>query len=53
MEDALLNIVGMLAKIQQKSTPDKRLDIIFILDFIHKNKFHNPLFKRRYTHLLS
>lgn len=23
MEDALLNIVGMLAKIQQKTTPDK------------------------------
>jgi hypothetical protein len=39
MEDALLNIVGMLAKIQQKSAADKRLDIVYILDFIYKNKF--------------
>ena len=53
MEDALLNIVGMLAKIQQKSAADKRLDIVYILDFIYKNKFQNPIFKRRYTHLLA
>jgi hypothetical protein len=43
----------MLAKIQQKSPADKRLDIVYILDFIHANKFDNPLFKRRYTHLIT
>jgi hypothetical protein len=53
MEDALLNLVGMLAKIQQKSPAEKRLDIVYILDFIHANKFENPLFKRRYTHLIT
>jgi hypothetical protein len=49
----LLSIIGMLAKIQQKLPSDKILDIVYVLTFIEKNKFPNPIFKRRYTHLLT
>ena len=55
VEDALLSIVGMLGKIQKdlKISADKRLDIVYVLDFIFQNKWQNPLFKRRFTHILT
>jgi hypothetical protein len=53
IEDALMNIVGMLSKVQTKVPADKKLDIVYVLDYIYQNKFSNPLFKRRYTHLLT
>jgi hypothetical protein len=52
VEDALMSIIGMLAKLQQKLPADKRLDIMYVLNFLKEKRFENPLFKRRYTHLL-
>lgn len=53
IEDALLSIIGMLAKLQQKLPADKRLDIMPVLSYLKQHKFASPLFKRRYTHLLT
>ena len=35
IEDALLNLVGILPKIQKKNLAEKCLDIVYILDFIY------------------
>lgn len=45
----------MIGKVQKdlKVPADKRLDISYVLDFIYKNKWNNPIFKRRFTHILS
>jgi hypothetical protein len=53
-EDALMGIVGMIGKVQKdlKIPVEKRLDITYVLDFIFQNKWKNPLFKRRFTHIL-
>lgn len=55
VEDALFSMAGMLGKIQKdlKIAPEKRLDIAYILDFLVAHKWQNPLFKRRFTHILS
>jgi len=34
IEDALLSIIGMLAKLQQKLPADKRLDIMPVLSYL-------------------
>ena len=55
VEDSLLNLIGMLGKIQKdlKVPPEKRLDICYVLDHILANRWTSPLFKRRFTHILT
>jgi hypothetical protein len=44
----------MIGRIQKdlKVPPEKRLDITYVLDFIIQSKWTNPLFRRRYTHII-
>lgn len=56
-EDALLSIVCMLGKIQKdnKIAREQRLDVCYVLDMLRSpnEKFwHNPLFQRRFMHIL-
>lgn len=59
MEDALLNLVGIIGKVQKefKTKADKRLDVQFVLNFIKQTKWNSgessPIFKRRFLLILT
>ena len=55
VEDALLNLVGIVGKVQKdyKVSLEKRLDVCYVLQFIAQNKWSNPLFKRRYLMIIT
>lgn len=44
VEDALLNLVGIVGKVQKeyKVKLEKRLDVNYVLQFIKGNKWANP-----------
>lgn len=59
VEDALLNLVGIVGKVQKefKTKTEKRLDVHFVLNFIKQTKWNcgesSPIFKRRYLLILT
>lgn len=59
MEDALLNLVGIVGKVQKeyKIKLEKRLDVNFVLQFIKGNKWsdaeQSPVFRRRFLLILT
>ena len=59
VEDALLNLVGIIGKVQKefKVKLEKRLDVNFVLQFIKSNKWsdpdHSPIFRRRFLLILT
>ena len=55
VEDALLNLVGIVGKVQReyKIPADKRLDVSYVLKFIRSVKWDNPIFKRRYLLIIT
>ena len=59
VEDALLNLVGIIGKVQKeyKVKLEKRLDVNFVLEFIKGNKLnnpeHTPIFRRRFLLILT
>lgn len=55
MEDALLNLVGIVGKVQReyKVPLEKRLDVCYVLQFIRTQKWENPIFKRRYLLIIT
>jgi hypothetical protein len=59
VEDALLNLVGIVGKVQKeyKIKLEKRLDVNFVLQFIKNNKWaqadNSPIFRRRFLLILT
>jgi len=55
IEDAILNLVGIVGKVQKeyKVPMEKRLEVCFVLNFIRQHKWQNPVFKRRYLLIIT
>ena len=55
IEDALLNLAGIVGKVQRenKVKQEKLMDINFVFNYLKDSKWESPIFKRRFLLILS